>query len=125
MDFVYVGIGGALGSLARYQLGKVITRKSGSVYPINTFIINISGAVLLGLLNGFDAAENIGLLFTDGFLGAYTTFSAFMYEGFNMFYKNMKKNAAAYICITLTLGITGYIFGYELGDSFIDVYDKQ
>ena len=114
-----MGIGGALGSLARYRLGKMIAQKAGSRYPVNTFVVNISGAILLGFLTGFDAGENIGLLLADGFLGAYTTFSTFMYEGFHMFYKNEKKNALVYILAALTLGIIGYIVGFGLSKFFI------
>ncbi len=44
MDIVFVGIGGALGSLSRYQLGKFISQRSGSSFPIGIFLINISGA---------------------------------------------------------------------------------
>ena len=59
MDLVFVGIGGALGSLARYRLGKVITEKSNSTFPIGTFIINITGAILLGLLSSLDTGRNM------------------------------------------------------------------
>jgi CrcB protein len=114
MELLFVGIGGALGALARFRLGKAIAQKSRSIYPVNTFIINISGAVLLGILTALNAGENIYALFGDGFLGAYTTFSTFMYEGFSMFNDNEKKNAAVYIIATLILGIIGYITGYGL-----------
>lgn len=115
MDLIFVGIGGALGSLARYRLGKVITEKSNSTFPIGTFIINITGAILLGLLSSLDAGRNMYLLFGDGFLGAYTTFSIFMYEGFNLFAENEKMNAFIYVLGALLSGIIGYVSGFELG----------
>lgn len=114
MDLVFVGIGGALGSLTRYQLGKIISQKSKNTFPLGTFIINITGAILLGILSSMDADKNIYLLLGDGFLGAYTTFSTFMYEGFNLFKGNKKANAAAYILGSLILGIIGYVIGFEL-----------
>ena len=49
MDFVLIGIGGALGSIARYQLGKMIAQRAKTIYPVGIFAINVSGAVLLGL----------------------------------------------------------------------------
>ena len=65
-----------MGSLARYRLGKVITEKSNSTFPIGTFIINIMGAILLGLLSSLDAGRNMYLLFGDGFFwGIYYFFN--------------------------------------------------
>ncbi len=113
MDLILVGIGGALGSLARYQLGRIISGKSGTAFPIGTFLINITGAILLGVVTSLEAGRNIYLLLGDGFLGAYTTFSTFMYEGFHLFQDNKKLNAVAYISGSLLLGILGYALGYR------------
>jgi CrcB protein len=112
---VLVGVGGALGGIARFQLGKMISQKSRTTFPIGTFIINISGALLLGIVSSLDAGKNLYLLLGDGFLGAYTTFSTFMYEGFNLFQKNEKMNAFTYILCSLMLGIIGYIAGFGIG----------
>lgn len=115
MDLVYVGIGGALGSLARYQLGKIVAEKTNTTFPIGTFIINISGAILLGLVSSLEAGGDMYLLMGDGFLGAYTTFSTFMYEGFNLFLENEKLNAFIYVLGSLFVGIIGYTLGFALG----------
>jgi len=114
MNLVYVGIGGALGSMVRYKLGKVITEKSNTTFPIGTLIINITGAIFLGVATSLEASGNVYLLLVDGFLGAYTTFSTFMYEGFNLFQENEKMNAFAYVLGSLFLGIIGYIAGFAL-----------
>ncbi len=114
MDLVLVGIGGALGSLARYQLGKSIAERSDTTFPMGTFVINITGAILLGIVSGLDTGRNAYLLLGDGFLGAYTTFSTFMYEGFNLFRENEKMNAFAYIAGSLVLGVIGYAIGFGL-----------
>lgn len=118
MDIILVGIGGVFGSTARYILGKAITQKARSTFPLGTFIINITGAILLGLVTGFNPGSDIRLLFADGFLGAYTTFSTFMYEGFSLFRDNEKKNAFVYIIVTLVLGIIGFIIGSGLASFF-------
>jgi CrcB protein len=115
----FVGIGGALGALTRFQLGRMISPKANTVFPLGTFIINISGAVLLGLLTGINVSNRGYFLFGDGFLGAYTTFSTFMYEGFNLFQGNEKLNAAIYIGGSLILGIIGYIAGFEIAKIFM------
>jgi fluoride exporter len=55
------------------------------------------------------------LLAAEGFLGAYTTFSTFMYEGFNLFKGDEKKNARVYIIGTMITGMAGYLTGWMLG----------
>lgn len=119
MNLVIVGIGGILGGLCRFQLGKVVSQKSNSTFPVGTFIINITGAFLLGILTSVDPAKQTYLLLGDGFLGAYTTFSTLMYEGFNLFQENEKLNAFAYILGSLIIGIVGYVSGYALAKLFI------
>lgn len=114
MDIILIAIGGALGSIARYSAGRAISGKAGNKFPYGTFIINISGAFLLGLLNGAGAGRSVSLLFADGFLGAYTTFSTFMYESFNLL-NSRKLNALIYILSTLVLGMLGFSLGYAAG----------
>lgn len=118
MQLLLVGIGGVFGSLTRYILGKVISEKFDSTFPVGTFIINFSGAVLLGILNGSGLGKNAVLLLGDGFLGAYTTFSTFMYEGFNLFQENEKRNALIYTISTLLTGVVGFIAGFSLASLF-------
>lgn len=107
------------GGLCRFQLGKIISQKSNTAFPAGTFIINITGAILLGIVTGIDAGNETYLLLGDGFLGAYTTFSTFMYEGFNLFQESEKLNAFTYILGSLVLGIIGYVFGYAIGKLLI------
>lgn len=115
MTWVLVGIGGALGSITRFVLGKLISKRFGTAFPIGTFLINITGAFLLGIVSCLDTARYTYLFFADGFLGAYTTFSTFMYEGFVLFEKDKKMNALVYILCSLFLGIVCYILGFKLG----------
>jgi CrcB protein len=115
MTYVLVALGGATGSLVRYSLGKFISAKSNTAFPIGTFIINITGAILLGILSTIGVSNNIMLLLGDGFLGAYTTFSTFMYEGFNLFQEKEKLNAFIYILCSLILGTLGYALGAKIG----------
>lgn len=115
MEFILVGIGGALGSIVRFKLGKILSDRFPNSFPIGTFVINISGALLLGVVSSMGAGKNMYLLLGDGFLGAYTTFSTFMYEGFHLFEKNEKKNAITYILASLCIGFIGYFLGFKLG----------
>ena len=118
MEYVFVGIGGALGSLARYSLGRIVSGKATTTFPLGTFIINITGAFLLGIVSTLSLNPNIYLLLADGFLGAYTTFSTFMYEGFNLFQGNEKLNAIVYILGSLIIGIIGFTIGVTITKLF-------
>ncbi|AKA70631.1 fluoride efflux transporter CrcB [Clostridium scatologenes] len=114
MEYLLVAIGGAAGSLVRYSLGKVISEKSNMNFPIGTFMINITGAILLGIVSSVPVSSNMMILLADGFLGAYTTFSTFMYEGFNLFQEREKINAFIYILGSLILGTVGFALGTKI-----------
>ena len=114
MEIVLIGIGGAAGSVARYSIGRWIARRGAGGFPWGTFFVNLTGAILLGLVTGLGPGANLAFFLTEGFLGAYTTFSTFMYEGFEMFHDNEKKNATVYILFSLAVGITGYFVGTAL-----------
>lgn len=117
MSYILVGIGGAFGSLTRYSLGKLISKKTNNKFPFGTFVINITGAFLLGVVSSILANTNWYLLLAEGFLGAYTTFSTFMYEGFNLFKNNERLNAFTYICTSLILGVLSFMLGSKIGIS--------
>jgi CrcB protein len=117
-EYLIVGVGGALGSVTRYILGKQISARSSSKFPLGTFIINISGALLLGIVISMGISGNQYLLFVDGFLGAYTTFSTFMYEGFRLFAKKDKLNALTYIIGSIVLGFSGIASGIRITKIF-------
>lgn len=114
-----VGIGGVFGGLCRFQLGKVISQQSDTAFPIGTFVINITGAFLLGVLTSIDVGNRPYLLLGDGFLGAYTTFSTFMYEEVHLIQESEKLHALAYLLGTLFFGMIGYVCGYAIGKRFL------
>lgn len=115
MEYFLVGFGGIFGSLARYFLGRFVTERLKMIFPFGTFIINITGAFMLGMVNGTGLGGGAYFLLAEGFLGAYTTFSTFIYEGFNLVQNNKKLNALIYISTSLILGILGFITGFALG----------
>lgn len=115
MEYIIVGIGGIFGSITRYALGKYISDRTNTMFPFGTFTINITGAFLLGILTAYQGPREVYLLLGDGFLGAYTTFSTFMYEGFHLFKGKEKLNAIIYIFGSLILGIIGFSAGLLLG----------
>lgn len=113
---ILVGIGGTFGAIVRFWLGKQIASKASTTFPVGTFFINLTGALLLGLVANL-GSDKAYLLLGDGFLGAYTTFSTFMYEGFHLFCDDEKLNAFTYILGSLIIGIIGYAAGFAVGQT--------
>jgi CrcB protein len=118
MELMLVAFGGALGSLSRYTLGRMISGGTRSSFPLGTFFINITGALLLGIVTSINLSGNPYALIGDGFLGAYTTFSTFMYEGFTLFQDNEKLNACIYILGSFALGVLGFMAGVGIFQHF-------
>ncbi len=112
--WMLVGLGGAAGSLARYHLGRGIIARYPAKAPLGTFLINISGAFLLGLAVAAIRSDSLRLLVADGFLGAYTTFSTMLLEGYMMTQKGRRRFAAGYLVGSLAVGLLCYGCGWLL-----------
>src|SRR5258705_10275533 len=82
MNYLLVFIGGGLGSTLRHLVNVVSPRLLGTAFPYHTFIINITGSIVMGLIAGYlafkgEASQPWRLFFMPRVLGGYTTFSAF------------------------------------------------
>jgi len=88
-DPLWGALGAVLGALSRYYLTQWCTQRFGLTFPYGTFIVNLSGALLMGfcvtLIQAKFAAVQLNLLITIGFLGAYTTFSTYALDTFQLF----------------------------------------
>jgi fluoride exporter len=80
LAWVGVGVFGALGALARFRVGGAVATRLVSDFPAGTFVVNMTGGFVLGLLTGLSLSSNLTLVLGTGFLGGYTTFSTWMVE---------------------------------------------
>jgi CrcB protein len=85
MKFLYLSLGGAAGTVSRYWLSGVAQRLSGGGFPLGTFAVNIVGCLLFGAVWGYFEnrllpGSEMRLLALTGFMGAFTTFSTYMFE---------------------------------------------
>ena len=84
---LFIGLGGFLGSIARYFLSTAVYRAAGESFPYGTLVVNILGCFVIGFLmtifqERFVAQPNLRLFIVVGILGGFTTFSSFSFETF-------------------------------------------
>jgi len=96
-----VMLGGAIGAGFRYHIGTVALRNLGPGFPFGTWIVNLLGGLLMGVLAGVIArapieGEPLRLFLGVGVLGGFTTFSAFSLESYNMLMRGDFTIAVAY-----------------------------
>ena len=106
-----VCLGGFFGAMARYYLSNQIGKVTNLSFPIATFIINLIGCFLIGVVLNFDFTQSVYLLIAIGFLGAFTTFSTFTVEVVELIEKRQYVIAGIYIVSTGTIGISCTIIG--------------
>ena len=116
-----VAIGGGVGALGRYHLGRAVTHVAGpqTSFPWATLAINVAGSLAMGALLGWLArsamaaqtSETVRLLIGVGLLGGFTTFSAFSAEMVTMVHRGMLTQAALYGGVSLIAGMAAFLIG--------------
>jgi CrcB protein len=116
-----VAAGGAVGSVLRYQIGRLVTNLAGPghAFPWGTLAVNVAGSLAMGALIGWlargtlpeQSAEPLRLLVGVGLLGGFTTFSAFSAEMVTLLHRGQAGLAAAYAAASLIAGMAAIIIG--------------
>ena len=117
MNWIAVGIGGALGSLLRYAIAGVWLTPASLDFPWGTLAVNVTGSFALGLLGRYLAPPHAGhawfLFFTVGICGGYTTFSTFALDAFTLDRtRRDDARAVGYVAMSVLASYFAVIAGY-------------
>ncbi|AKI96927.1 fluoride efflux transporter CrcB [Kosmotoga pacifica] len=121
--YLAIGFGGFIGAIARYILSKLINERYGFLsLPLGTVIVNIAGSFVLSLFLAFafkktEVSRAFYLFFATGFLGAFTTFSTFSYEGLRLIQEQSYSAFSVYFLLNIFGGFTAAFFGLIIGRS--------
>jgi fluoride exporter len=118
-NYVLVFIGGGLGSTLRHTVNVVCARCIGTAFPYGTFIINITGSTIMGLIAGYlafkgEASQPWRLFLMTGVLGGYTTFSAYSLDAALLYERGELGLAAFYVLGSVVFSILGLFAGLAL-----------
>jgi CrcB protein len=119
LKYMMVGVGGFLGSIARYMVGNYIGSRYGVRFPYGTFVINISGSFLIGIIVALLARTTVSqywrYLIPIGFIGAYTTFSTFEFETLRAIQDGQITAGVLNVVLSVVVGFIAVWGGAVLG----------
>jgi CrcB protein len=106
---------GGVGGVLRFLVDRTVSGRVDGSFPYGTFVVNISGALLLGFLSGLALSPHLALLVGTAFVGSYTTFSTWMLETQRLGEERQLRPAVANIVLSLVLGLVAAWLGIWLG----------
>jgi CrcB protein len=117
IKWILIAAGGALGSVLRYAVQECAQRTAGGGFPVGTIAVNVIGCLLIGFLGAafsgsVPVREDYRLGLTVGFLGGFTTFSAFGWETIALAKDGRFAVAALNVLLSCALGLFAVCFGY-------------
>ena len=112
MNILLIGLGGFLGAISRYLLNEAVIKYIPTNFPIGILIVNIFGCLVIGLVlgNSLTSKDYLYYFFAVGFLGSFTTMSAFSFQAIELFNTNILI-ACSYIILTILLTILATYIG--------------
>ncbi|MFJ5830049.1 fluoride efflux transporter CrcB [Streptomyces sp. NPDC093089] len=110
MNWLLVVVGAAVGAPLRHLTDRAVRARHDSVFPWGTFVVNVAGSFVLGLLTGVSSAQ-VSLLLGTGFCGALTTYSTFSYETLKLYEDGAKGYALLNVAGSLAAGLAAVWLG--------------
>jgi CrcB protein len=122
VNYLWIALGGALGSMARFWCQNAFAQKFGETFPLGTLVINVTGSFLIGAFAGmiapagkWEAPISVRLFFATGVCGGFTTFSSFSLQTLDLARRGAWANAALYSALSLILCLVAVWLGFALG----------
>jgi CrcB protein len=121
LDLMWIGLGGGIGSVARWSIGRMVGERYHGKFPLGTFLINVCGSFLLGYLSilfsvdwhdRYGTALNAGVL--TGVLGGFTTFSSMQLDAAKLAAGKSGRLAALYLLLSVAVGLLAALLGAAL-----------
>jgi CrcB protein len=115
MILLLIAIGGAIGSVLRYVIGRAVQGLSATGFPVGTLVVNIVGCFLIGVFVRFllntQTSPELRALLVVGFCGGFTTFSTFSYETVGLIEGGDYARAASYVVASVVICILATFAG--------------
>ncbi len=123
LTYLWVAIGGALGSVARFWINGLVSARFGESFPWGTMVINVSGSFLIGFFAALTGTEgrsfapaSVRTFFMVGVCGGYTTFSSFSLQTLNLANDGEWLHAGANVLLSVVLCLLGVWLGFLLAN---------
>jgi CrcB protein len=127
LAYLWIAIGGALGSVGRYWLNGLVAARFGETFPMGTLVVNVVGSFIIGVFAALTTPEGrmssegrafVTQLVMIGFCGGYTTFSSFSLQTLNLLRDREWLYAGGNVLVSVALCLVATWLGYLLGASF-------
>ena len=125
VNYLFIGLGSALGGISRYWLSGFLAQRFGESFPVGTLVVNVSGSFLIGFfatLTGADGRLLVGPtarnFFMAGICGGYTTFSSFSLQTLNLARDGEWLYAGLNAVLSLALCLVAVWLGHVLAQTF-------
>jgi fluoride exporter len=124
MTYLWIALGGALGSVTRFWISNVVTNRFGAALPWGTLFVNVSGSLVIGLVAGLStsngrlaSAESFRHFFVVGVCGGYTTFSAFSMQTLDLARAGNPLAAGGNVLLSMVLCLAAVWLGFAVGSA--------
>ncbi len=111
LDWIGVGVLGGIGAIMRFTLAAAITKRTVSLFPWGTLVVNASGAFVLGILSASSLSAGTMLFAGTALIGSYTTFSTWMRESYHLGHMRYRFLAILNLLGSIAVGLTACFAG--------------
>jgi CrcB protein len=109
-----IGLAGGVGAIARFVIDGAVSSRAASEFPLGTFVVNVSGALILGIVVGSTLHGDAYRIAATGALGAYTTFSTWMFESQRLAEDSELQLGTVNVVASLVVGVIAIWIGRGL-----------